>query len=85
MTAKQCHQATGQPLKFCEAYVRAGLTLKDVSNWKASYHEFFTAKETAALNRFYVTPLPEMPECSPTCVMCHPELYDRRSPDGRRH
>lgn len=84
MTARQCHERTGQSLQICEAFVKAGLRLSEVSPYHVTSLRGFTQKEHKALDDHYRTKL-ESQECDPMCVICHPELYDRSSHDGRKH
>lgn len=87
MTMKQCQRKLLPTVnkRMCEAFVKAGLTLDQVTSGWISEIRGFSAKELAALNKYYNTNLEPMGECSPTCVMCHEELYDRSTHDGLKH
>lgn len=74
MTAADCHRKTGQPLRLCEAYVKAGLTVKHVTEQHVVDRLGLSHEEDKALEAHYRTVLETLPECSPGCPMCHKGL-----------
>lgn len=78
MTAKRCHEKTGQKLEHCAAYAKAGLTVSQVRDQETVDRIGLSTQEDRALETYYRTPLPPIPDCSEDCEMCHPELYRAR-------
>lgn len=80
MTVKQCQAKAGPHTneRMCEAFIKAGLTLKDVTPDYALENRGRSAKEVAALVEHYISSPPPMGECEPGCELCKSDSRSRK-------
>lgn len=78
MTADKCHRLSGQLLRHCEAYMKAGLTVSQITNQEIVDRIGLSRAEDKALEDHYRTSLEPMEDCSPGCPLCHKGLPRER-------
>jgi hypothetical protein len=78
VTVSQCQQKNKQSRALCEALVKGGLRLSEISSDHDILWKGFTQEEHKALKDHYLTPPEPMGECEPGCVLCKSDRQRRR-------